>query len=105
MESLERENINIYVESGFAGLIRRKALPWWEQNRVRQLISSTKTQKGIRKWNSFPDHRDMNRETAVQDTCRDAKVLIRIVLKPTKDYNYEIDERFCCTAAFEEADE
>ncbi|MBS6992662.1 MAG: AhpC/TSA family protein [Alistipes sp.] len=26
-----------------------KALPWWEQNRVRQLISSTKTQKGIRK--------------------------------------------------------
>ncbi len=47
----------------------------------------------------------MNRKTAVQDACRDAKVLIRIVLKPTKNYNYEIDERFCCTAAFEEADE
>jgi|GEM_PF-137737 len=43
----------------------RKSLPARKQNRVRQLISSTKTQKGIRKWNSFPDHRDMNRETAV----------------------------------------
>ncbi len=48
----------------------------------------------------------MNRKTAVQDACRDAKVRIETEFKIDKNYDYENKhEKFCSTATDEKADE
>ncbi len=48
----------------------------------------------------------MNRKTAVQDACREAKVRTETEFKIDKNYDYENDyEKFCYTAALKKTDE
>ena len=47
----------------------------------------------------------MNRKTAVQDACRDAKVRTKTKFKTYKNYDYENHEKFRSTATDEETDE
>lgn len=93
--------LNPVLSAGFD----EKALPWWEQNRVRQLISSTKTQKRHKKIEFFSGasgHESENGSSGRLSRCKSPNPNS---IKTDQNYNYEIDERFCCTAAFEEADE
>ena len=66
-------------------LLDMKSLPARKQNRVRQLKSLTKTQKGIAKIsNFFRAGQGRPRKTAVSDVYRKAKVRINTKFKPYK---------------------
>ena len=69
-----------------------KALPWWEQNRLRQLISSTKTQKGIEKIELFFRIKEfVIRETADTESPSQDKNP-KYIVQNLKHENHEIIE-------------